>query len=507
MTSQPSDEDVLGRDADWRRLDLRMLLVHPVNEVVRFLPALVAVFFVGSHSGGDVWWHLVAVVVPVALGLLRFFTTRFRITPAQIELSRGLVSRNVLTARLDRVRTVELTSSPIHRFLGLAKVQIGTGSAEKSGDAKFALDSLGVAEARSLRHALLHRATAAEAGDEAPVDPVADGDERLLTFDPSWIRFAPLTTGGLLIVIGALAAGNQLVGPAIERLSDHVDLGEPRHLGLTIMAAVLAFVVVISVLSIVGYVLTNWGFTLARDAAGRSVHIRKGLLTTRETSLELERVRGVEIHEPLGLRLAHGARLAAIVTGLSKKEAGSTALVPAAPQRVVARTAVELLHEDEPLTIALTRHGERAVRRRFSRALGVGAVIASAWIVTVLVAAWATLWCVLGAVPVLVAIPLAADRARRLGHGLTERFLVVRAHCFHGRRVVLERDGIIGWNLTQTWFQRRAGLVTMTATTAAGKQGYSVMDVPETQAIALADAATPGLLTAFLTAQPQTSRR
>ena len=41
VTSQPSDEDVLGRDADWRRLDLRMLLVHPVNEVVRFLPALV----------------------------------------------------------------------------------------------------------------------------------------------------------------------------------------------------------------------------------------------------------------------------------------------------------------------------------------------------------------------------------------------------------------------------------------------------------------------------------
>jgi len=498
VTSPPSDEDVLARDADWRRLDLRMLLVHPVNEVVRFLPALVAVFFVGSHSGGDVWWHLVAVVVPVALGLLRFFTTRFRITPVEIELSRGLVSRNVLTARLDRVRTVELTSSPIHRFLGLAKVQVGTGSAKKGGDAKFALDSLALTEARSLRQALLHRAAAADAGDATPVEPVASGDERLLSFDPSWIRFAPLTTGGLLIVIGALAAGNQLVGPAVERLSDHVDLGEPRHLGLTIAAALVAFVVVISVLSIIGYVLTNWGFLLTRDRAGRSLHIRKGLLTTRETSLETQRVRGIEVHEPIGLRLAGGARLAAIVTGLSKKEAGSTALVPAAPVQVVTRTAVQLLHEDEPLTIALRRHGERAVRRRFSRALGVGAVIASAWIVTVLVAGWPAAWCVLGAVPVLVAIPLAADRARRLGHGLTERFLVIRAHCFHGRRVVLERDGIIGWNLTQTWFQRRAGLVTMTATTAAGKQGYSLIDVPEAQAVALADAATPGLLTAFL---------
>ena len=38
----------------WQRLDPRMLLVHPVRDFVRFLPALVVllVFGRGSDSGG-----------------------------------------------------------------------------------------------------------------------------------------------------------------------------------------------------------------------------------------------------------------------------------------------------------------------------------------------------------------------------------------------------------------------------------------------------------------------
>jgi putative membrane protein len=63
---------------------------------------------------------------------------------------------------------------------------------------------------------------------------------------------------------------------------------------------------------------------------------------------------------------------------------------------------------------------------------------------------------------------------------------------------MLGTDGIIGWNLRRSFFQRRAGLATLTATTAAGRQRYEVPDVPSAEALRLADAATPGLLTPFL---------
>ena len=63
---------------------------------------------------------------------------------------------------------------------------------------------------------------------------------------------------------------------------------------------------------------------------------------------------------------------------------------------------------------------------------------------------------------------------------------------------IVQRTGIIGWNLQQSWFQRRAGLVTLVATTAAGTQAYAAIDVPEATATALADGAVPGLITPFL---------
>ena len=128
-------------EVPWRRLDPRMLLVHPVLELVKFLPVLIGIFVLGSSGDGG-WWQVIGIAIPVGVGVLRFVMTQFRITGTQIELQRGLIGRKVLTARLDRVRAVELTSTPIHRILGLAKVEVGTASGAKQDEDKFVLDSL-----------------------------------------------------------------------------------------------------------------------------------------------------------------------------------------------------------------------------------------------------------------------------------------------------------------------------------------------------------------------------
>ena len=65
------------------------------------------------------------------------------------------------------------------------------------------------------------------------------------------------------------------------------------------------------------------------------------------------------------------------------------------------------------------------------------------------------------------------------------------------RRSALSCDGIIGLNLRRSFFQRRAGLATLVATTAAGRQRIDVQDVPLDEALRVADAALPGLLTPF----------
>jgi putative membrane protein len=106
------------------------------------------------------------------------------------------------------------------------------------------------------------------------------------------------------------------------------------------------------------------------------------------------------------------------------------------------------------------------------------------------------------ALGVPVALALAADRARALGHALVDGHVVARSGSLDRRREALEVGGVIGWNFRSTWFQRRAGLLSLVATTAGGRQAVTVPDVPDDAALALALAAHPELLGQFLDAEP-----
>ena len=508
-----------------------MLLVHPVREVGRLIPALFGLLVAGrAIGGGQMWWLApLAVGVVLTLSVLRWVTTTYRITPEQVQLRTGLVQRKTISTPADRVRTVHVTASALHRVLGLAKVQIGTGSHEKGRG--LTLDSLRVAEAAGLRAELLHRSAAASPdlpGTEAPVEAAVPGDHEtrsaarpgrdlgrqpvclevepdreteLVAMDSRWVRYAPFTMSGVLGAVAIVGLGSRLfndlgvsagdVGPIRGGLA-YIERN-PRWLDA--MLGVTALLVLVTVLSVGGYVLSYWGFRLTRHPGG-SLHITRGLLTTRATSIDERRLRGVELAEPLLQRAARAARLSGITTGLKARsgaDGGSSMLLPPAPRAVAREVAAQVLRDQAPLDIALTAHGPAARRRRFTRAL-LGAFVLVA-VAGMAISAGAPRWL---AVPALLSVPagfmLAADRYRSLGHAVAGRYLVTRAGSLYRRRDVLECDGIIGWNMRQTFFQRRAGLMTLTATTAAGRQRYAVTDVPLAMAMSVADRSLPGLL-------------
>lgn len=484
----------LATGADWQRLDPRMLLVHPIRELVRFLPVLVGVFVAGTAAGG--WpWELVGVAFPVGLGLLRYLTTSFRVSQGRIELRRGLLSRHVLSASLDRVRTVDLTASPVHRVLDLVTVRIGTGT---GSDDDLDLDGLRVARARRFREELLRLAApeAAE-GAEAPASAGARAPV-VLELDPGWVRFAPFTATGFVAAAALLGA----VPPLLEMVGGvRVDAGDLPMTGsgagpwVVGPALGLGVLLVVATLAMSGYLVTNWGFTLTRD--GGAWHVSRGLLTTRETTLDEGRVAGVSLGEPLGLRLVGGARLTAIATGLDRAQQGSSHLAPPAPRAVVADAAAQVLRTSAPIEEPLASHGRAAIRRRWIR--GVGPALVVALVGVALVAADAAPAWILVPILVVVAVAagLAADRARTLGHRLVDGHLVARSGSLLCQRDVLGADHVIGWTFRDTWFQRRVGLLTLVATTAGGRQAVAVLDVPADDAVWLADAAVPGLVGQF----------
>ena len=65
------------------------------------------------------------------------------------------------------------------------------------------------------------------------------------------------------------------------------------------------------------------------------------------------------------------------------------------------------------------------------------------------------------------------------------RAVSVRSGSLRRRQVVLERRGVIGATVHQTFFQRRAGLATVTLATGAGSGGYAAVDIGAADAVAL----------------------
>jgi len=245
---------------EWQRLSRRMLLVHPIQEIPRALPALLAVIVAGSRSGNGQLWALVGVAFTVGLGLMRWFTTRYRITEDRVEVRQGLFRRRLLAVSRDRLRTVDVTAHALHRLLGLARVSIGTGRSDRERGGEVRLDGLTFDEAERLRDELLHRTDAPTRGAAAsPAEPLPETE--IVRLDSRWIRYAPFTLSGI-VAVGVVA------GFAANFINEaHIDLREGSALrgvidwigsfpvALVVVVALVVGVAVVALASTIGYVL------------------------------------------------------------------------------------------------------------------------------------------------------------------------------------------------------------------------------------------------------------
>ncbi|TSE00159.1 PH domain-containing protein [Skermania sp. ID1734] len=466
-----------------------MLLVHPVTEVVRVAPALVVSLIIGSQHD-DYRWTLLGLLIVVSHAILRWFTTSYRFGPVHIELRTGVFRKQRLSVPRSRIRSVEAKASFLHRVLGLAVVHIGTGS-HAHHEHPFELNALDAKLVPKVRAALLTKDAVPQESTRAPAD--RRGTE-IAHFSLAWVRYAPFSLTGV-VAVGTIA-GVIFQNGLGQRIADSAFLtgvfGAARSFGLVAMLACLlvALLVFASALACVRYVLSYGRLTVIDD--GTVLHVSHGLLTTRQTSLDSSRLRGTTLAQPLLLRLAGGARLDAIMTGVRVHEHGSSLLLPSAPRAEAIRVSGTVTGTRTQDDVRLVHHGPAATRRRYVRALSpvamaaAGLAIASRYVQMPSYAWWAL------AAATLTAIAVAWDRARGLGHAVLPGWLITQTGSLDRKRHTLQSSGIIGWTVRQTYFQRRAGLATVIAATPAGKGRYEVVDIPAERAWQLVDAVTPG---------------
>ncbi|GGY06192.1 PH domain-containing protein [Streptomyces anandii] len=491
----------------WQRLNARLILVQ------LSILAAPAASFAGTLliTGGTLNLQalitlgslLITACVITGISLMRFLTTRYRITGDRIELRSGLLFRSHRSIRLDRIRGVDLTANPVHRVFGLTSVRIGTGDQTSSSSRRLSLDGVSKAQGAELRQRLLSRR------DAATGHPTDEDDHTIADLDWAWIRYAPLTiwgVGGVLLGVGTVYRTLH------EMRIDPLELGfvkdiEHRYGSVPLWFGILVTVTILVVIGAVGSTATfteGWyGYRLEREDGG-TLRVLRGMLVTRSVTIEEKRLRGVELGETMLLRWAGGARLNAVASGLGDRDENRKRrmLTPPVPRAEALRVAADVLGESQSPTSAaqLTPHPRTALRRRVNRALTATVLISA---VPALLGAllWTPLLYVAAACAVVllpVTLALAHDAYRTLGHGMHGRYLVTRYGTFSHRTVALQREGIIGIGVSRSLFQRRSGLLTLTATTAAGDHKYKVRDVTVTDGLALAEKSVPGLLAPFL---------
>ncbi|MDT5081868.1 MAG: putative rane protein, partial [Mycobacterium sp.] len=306
-----------------------MLLVHPIHDLVRQLPLLIGSLVLGASTGNGMWAVAVTALL-VAFGVARWFTTAYRIDDEQISRREGVLQRKVLSLPRSRIRSVSTDARLLHRLLGLTVVKLGTGQ-EAKGSAEFALDAVRSEEVAGLRALLLDESPSVATEQRTP--------ERVLArWQPSWLRYSPLSFTGLAMIVAAVGLIYQT--GAVARLEDSeltrqgldaaARLGVFASVGLAVLV-VLLFSVLLSVLR---SLVTFGNLVLSRrddeggQLPGGVLHLQHGLLRAREYTYDTARLRGGTIREPLLVRAFGGARLDAVMTGVAGAGEASLLLPP-----------------------------------------------------------------------------------------------------------------------------------------------------------------------------------
>jgi len=439
------------------KLDPRSIPYRVAENGLR-LGGLVLFGVVTSASAGPDPVAVGAGVGLVALALALTFGWEFarhrrydyELTADTLDIRSGVLSRREREIPYERVQNVDVAQNVVQRPLGIAAVRIETAGGSGS---EAHLRYVSRAEADRLQDEISRRkrSTADESAGTAGAHlfTLSDREHLVLGVVSADLRLLGLLTVGLSVFAPRLARG---VAPQY----DLVSLFGP---GIAV-AAIAGFWVLSGLLQILRY----YGFTLTRRED--ELRYERGLLQRYTGTIPLPKVQAVTLRENVLARAAGYGSLVIQTAGRAASGDGDTveSAVPIARRS----RALALAREVEPFgDVSLERPPKRA-RARYAVRYALGLLV----VVAVLRAAHAGT----GAVPLwylplagLVVVPVAAHLAwANKGYHVDDEYVVTRNGFWRRRTMVVPSDRVQTVFSSQTVFQRRRDLGTVTVDTAGG---------------------------------------
>jgi putative membrane protein len=179
----------------------------------------------------------------------------------------------------------------------------------------------------------------------------------------------------------------------------------------------------------------------------------------------------------------------AVAAGIHGREGGRSTLAPVLPSSAVEALVRAVDPEAPSPGDSLEPHPRAALPRRFVRALPLP-------LAATLAAAALGWWWVAaaGALATTVAVPVALDRYRQLGHCFDGRRLAIRGGCLLRRWTTVDPSAVVSYEVRRSPGQARAGLCSVHLHLGQGAGSRRVLDLGEEQARTLLAALDPPLL-------------
>ncbi|BAU95039.1 membrane-flanked domain-containing protein [Corynebacterium suranareeae] len=256
---------------------------------------------------------LVGTVVVVALiwGITGIWwkAVGFRITDEEVQLKRGVISKDLRTARFDRIQAVDLVESFIARVFRLAEVRVETAGGSNSA---INIGFLRKSEAEALKKELI------DASHHSPRDASREAEE------DAGVSDEVLGVSGEVLV-PTIPIKRTLASTALTLTSIITIIG-------VILLFFIPFGVSVAVPFLAGMVPALWrlidrSWQFNAHLRGDILDVSYGLANRRKQSIPLERIHAVHLEQPLLWRFVGWWTVTVTVVGYGATTGGGTSKI------------------------------------------------------------------------------------------------------------------------------------------------------------------------------------
>ncbi|MBT2571732.1 PH domain-containing protein [Planococcus sp. ISL-110] len=466
--------------------------LHPVSAFLNFIKGLkemivpfIIIFGVNIFRDGGVssmfnqgWQGLIPVMVGSVVlifllvgGIIKWKRFVYWFEDGELRIEYGLFVKKKRYIPFDRIQSLNYTEGIFHRPLGLVKVKVETGGSGKVGQAEAELTAISREDADRIENEMekakykLPEEAVTEMGPVERAETPAKKEARVLyRMSMKELLILATTSGGIGVVISAVALFLSQFSELIPYDAIYEEVMLFLRFGALIVILTIFFVLLIAwIISVIMTIVANYQFTIQRDED--HIYITRGLLEKKKVSIPLKRVQGIKVSQnPLREILGYATVVVESAGGSIGDKDEKIRLFPLVKKDRMIPILADLFPELE-WAPELIKAPKRSVHFFYRLDL--------LWLSPVFAAVGYFFYpyglLALIFVPIVVAVGIWQHRTT--GYALGEKQLTMQFRGFSKHRFFMLKKRVQVVQVTQSYFQRRKGIASISSTIKSGMMG------------------------------------